>query len=305
MLENKSSNQLFIRLKIRITVLFCLVFTPLFSQKDISTIPSKNDKAIDLIKNKIWFPSFELINIQGTRETHNISIEIQPDGHIDYDERFSGTFSTDMDYHKFPFDKQHFRIMVEAFTYDNRFLVLSNPDLYPKIKSSKHLFDKWRILNMSTRIENIRYEELETIYNKETKFSRAVFEIEAKRLSGYFVWQVLFPLFIIIMTSFVVFWIVDFSNQIGIGFTLMLTVVAFNFYSVTILPKLPYNTFIEFIIIVGYIFILLSIIAVITNNLINRERDKSERINLLKLFRLLFPICYLITMFVLSYLFFA
>ncbi len=177
--------------------------------------------------------------------------------------------------------------------------------MHPKISESQRLFDKWEILEMNSRIEKISYEELDNIYQQETKFSRAVFEIKAKRLSGYFVWQVLFPIFIIIMASFVVFWIVDFSNQIGIGFTLMLTVVAFNFYSVTILPKLPYNTFIEFIIIVGYIFILLSIIAVITNNLINREREKSERINLLKLFRILFPVSYLITMSVLSYLFFG
>jgi len=60
--------------------------------------------------------------------------------------------------------------MVEAFTYDNRFLVLTNPNLYPKIEKSQKLFDKWSILEMNARIENIKYEELETVYNKETKF---------------------------------------------------------------------------------------------------------------------------------------
>ncbi len=44
-------------------------------------------------------------------------------------------------------------------------------------------------------------------------------------------------------------------TQLEIGFTLMLTVVAFNFYSASILPKLPYQTFIETAIIVGYVFI--------------------------------------------------
>ncbi len=266
------------------------------------TIIYENDQLDDLTQNGIWFPSCELINIQGTRQTHNRSLEIQPNGKVVYDERFNGTFGSDMYYKKFPFDTQRFKVVVEPFSYDTRYLVLTNLKLYPEIEESSRLLDKWDIKKMNARIENIEYEELEDLYNHPIYYSRAVFEIEAKRLSGFFVWQVLFPLFIIIMASFVVFWIKDFSNQIGIGFTLMLTVVAFNFYSVTILPKLPYNTFIETIIIAGYLFIFLSIIAIIVNSLL---QSKLKKLNLLKLFRVIFPLFYLTTMVILSYLFFG
>jgi hypothetical protein len=57
----------------------------------------------------------------------------------------------------------------------------------------------------------------------------------------------------IVVASWIVFWISDFGNQLGTAFTLLLTVVAFNFYASTLLPRLPYNTFIEIAIISGYV----------------------------------------------------
>ena len=62
------------------------------------------------------------------------------------------------------------------------------------------------------------YDHLGTTELNSRTWSRAIFEIKAKRMSGYFIWQVLFPLIIIIMASFVIFWITDFAIQIGIGF---------------------------------------------------------------------------------------
>ena len=79
----------------------------------------------------------------------------------------------------------------------------------------------------------------------------------------------------------------------------MLTVVAFNFYSASILPKLPYNTFIEYVFIVGYIFIFLGILAVIINHRINGIEEEENKIPLLKHFRYGFPLVYAIIMIVL------
>jgi hypothetical protein len=139
----------------------------------------------------------------------------------------------------------------------------------------------------------------DNVNSKKNLYSRVIFEVRAKRLPGYYEWQVLFPLLIIILASFSIFWIKEFGSQIGVGFTLMLTVVAFNFYSASILPKLPYNTFIEYVIIVGYIFIFLGILAVIINHRINGEENKEHKIPLLKHFRYAFPLAYAIIMIVL------
>jgi len=213
----------------------------------------ENDKAREILDSKIWFPAFELINIQGSKETPNISLEIFPIGKIVYNERFFGTFSSQMNFSNFPFDSQSFKIQIEAFSYDNKQLVFINPQLFLE-RDNDSFGEKWEIGEKTAKITVQPYPE----DNSENSFySRATFEINAKRMTGYYLWQVLFPLFIIIMASFVIFWIRDFGTQMGVGFTLMLTVVAFDFYSASILPKLPYQTFIEAIITVGYIFIFL------------------------------------------------
>lgn len=257
----------------------------------------ENDKAREILDTKLWIPAIELINIQGSKEIPNISLEILPDGKIVYEERFFGTFSTYMNFRDFPFDSQSFKVVVEAFSYDNEQLVFSDPELFFE-KNNDSFGEKWKIQEMTAKINDQLYPEndSDTIY-----FSRAVFEVKAHRITGYYVWQVLFPLFIIIMASFVIFWIKDFGTQMGVGFTLMLTVVAFNFYSASILPKLPYQTFIEAIIIVGYVFIFLGIIAVIINYRVYGNGTKSDTNKLITTLRVIFPLSFFAALFILFF----
>lgn len=51
-----------------------------------------NDRARAIITEKLWFPCCEFINVQGSRASPNIRIEISSDGNILYTERFFGIF---------------------------------------------------------------------------------------------------------------------------------------------------------------------------------------------------------------------
>jgi hypothetical protein len=260
----------------------------------------ENDRVKELIHTKIWFPAFELMNVQGDNETPNISLEIYPDGKVIYYERFFGTFSTYMNFRDFPFDSQNFKIQIEAFSYDSHHLIFTNPKLYFEITNNSFI-EKWEIVDTTAVIVEQPYAEGTS---DNSFYSRVEFEIYAKRMTGYYLWQVLFPLFIIIMASFVIFWIKDFGTQIGIGFTLMLTVVAFNFYSTSILPELPYQTFIETIIIVGYVFIFLGIISVIINYRIFGDKIENLGNNkLMRVLRYLFPLTFFAALIYMFFLF--
>jgi len=280
----------------------------IFKEEDSLTkvLIYENERALELIKSEIWIPAFELINIQGGQETQNLQIRINADGKIVYNLRFFGVFHTEMNFKRFPFDSKIFVIQIESFSYNNKALIFKELDLFPtdSLMDDK-LGEDWELISTNTNILSETYAHLnnKNPNNDEDTFSRAVFAVHAKRLSGYYLWQVLLPLLVIILASFTVYWIRDFGTQIGIGFTLMLTVVAFNFYSVSILPKLPYNTFIEYVIIVGYIFILLGIIAVTINH--NLTGLKNKKYDLLTIFRYLIPLSYLLIMIVLCLKFFT
>ena len=273
-----------------------------FKPKDslMQSIIYENARASELMQNELWIPAFELINVQGSQETPSTRIEIYADGRIEYEQRFFGTFSSDMDYVKFPFDSQRYFVEIEPFSYSNRHIVFKNPKLFLADDTDDYLGEDWELIGSDVVVTTKKYKYMDAEINSErNSYSRVIFEVKAKRLSGYYQWQVLFPLFIIIMASFSIFWIKEFSSQIGVGFTLMLTVVAFNFYSASILPKLPYNTFIEYVIIVGYIFIFLGILAVIINHRINGVEEEKNGIKLQKYFRYGFPLAYAIIMIIL------
>ncbi|MCE4564725.1 hypothetical protein INQ51_10420 [Maribellus sp. CM-23] len=275
-----------------------------FEGKELtSTLIFENDVAVEVMNSTIWVPAFELMNIQGSIEIPNRSVELHPSGKVIYDIRFFGAFSTEMNFRSFPFDTQVFEVVLEPFTFDVRYMVFKKPRILPELEKKPKLLSSWIIQDMRTRLEKDVYDNPEDPENPKLTYSKVVFEIKAERMTGYYLWQVLFPLFIIIMASFVIFWIHDFSTQLGVGFTLMLTVVAFNFYSASILPQLPYQTFIETIIIVGYVFIFLGILAVIVNSRLYGKTEKSEKSPLLRILRFVFPVAFLVAIFSLYFLF--
>ncbi|MFV0590471.1 MAG: hypothetical protein ACK5M7_03730 [Draconibacterium sp.] len=265
-----------------------------------NTVIFENDLAAGLMNSKLWVPAFELMNIQGSIETPNMSLELHPNGKVVYDKRFFGTFGTTMNFRSFPFDNQVFSLILEAFTFDVRYLVFTKPHIFPELGENPKVLNSWTIRDIRTRLETDIYDNPEDPENPELTYSKVVFEVEADRMTGYYLWQVLLPLFIIIMASFVIFWINDFGTQLGVGFTLMLTVVAFNFYSASILPQLPYQTFIETIIIVGYVFIFMGILSVIVNF---RLYDKSNKSPLLRVLRYLVPVMFFTVIFILYFVF--
>ena len=98
-------------------------------------------------------------------------------------------------------------------------------------------------------------------------------------------------------SSWVIFWIKSYTDQLNIGFTLLLTVVAFNFFSNSLLPKLPYNTFLESVIILSYISITSSIILLVYRKTVKKKK-------LLLYFKLGFPLVFITAIIVLVVLYF-
>lgn len=263
----------------------------------------ENDRAEDAINSypaemggkKLEVPSLEFINIHGTKAVQNRRIFIdRTKDSIEYKERFFGTFGTTMDYRKFPFDEQCFVIIIESFGYNKEKLQFATPTL--TLSDELNDFQDWTIEHAEENVLTQQY-----FKPLRVDFSRIEFVVKAKRKPDYYLWQVLLPLVIIILASFSIFWFSDFGTQIGVGFTLMLTVVAFNFYSTTILPKLPYNTYIENVIIVGYFIILLGILSAVVNHRLNLKSKKGAKNRLFKSLRIVLPLTFFITMIILYF----
>jgi hypothetical protein len=243
------------------------------------------------VANGFWMPAFEFINVIGDREISNKRVILNPNNIVTYNERFRAVFSEVMDFKKFPFDTQTFSIQLEAFSYDETKLFFSDA------KINKHwevsgMSEEWEVLNKKIHVNSIEYPHLDK--NKPLVFSRYNLEVRAERKTNYYIWQFILPLILIIILSWTVFWMTGFSDKLAVGFTLLLTVVAFNFKSATVLPKLPYKTFIESLITLSYLTIFISILLVVFGTYYTKDNKNLTFSKLMKISRYVIPILFIL-----------
>lgn len=258
-----------------------------------------DDQIEKIKKDFFWMPGIEFMNKLDNIIIDNEVLTIHKNGLVVSRRRFNCHFHSKMDLIKFPFDTQTFEINFESFLYKKHELVFVNPNLFYD-NSFSNIDPEWKITEQYSKIKTMKYKGgfFEGTNYKEDIYSRAAFVIKFKRKAGYYLWQVLFPLFLIVFSSWVIFWIQSYTDQLNIGFTLLLTVVAFNFFSNSLLPKLPYNTFLESVIILSYLSISSSIILLVYGNIVKRNK-------LLLYFKWGFPLAFIIAVIVLVTIYFC
>ena len=217
------------------------------------------------VEEGFWFPDIEFINVIGMRTIPKSRVTIKSNGDVMYNERFDATFTSNMNFRRFPFDNQKFLIEIESFSMDTELMVFverAKDELDKENENISYFNSEWNPKVKEERVSTITYPHLGG-----SKFSRYTIEIVTHRVPNYYIWQFILPLFLIILSSWSVFWIEDFSSQLGTSFTLMLTVVAFNFYTSNILPRLPYTSFLDALVILGYLSIFVGVLFVVGKHL--------------------------------------
>ncbi|PKF80426.1 gamma-aminobutyric-acid receptor subunit beta [Vibrio sp. vnigr-6D03] len=221
----------------------------------------ENQHLDKLLEEGSWVPAFEFINIIGQRLTPNKRLVITSNGDITYNERFQGTFTTEMDFRRFPFDRQSFEIIMEPFSFDQERLKFGDASVYVEELTNK-IISEWDMESTPTaKVSQHSYHHLDDA--ESTYYSRLTVTIDANRKPNYYLWQFILPLSLILVASWAVFWIEGFSERLMTSFTMMLTVVAYTFYTSSLLPRLPYTTFIERMIIMGYVSIFAAILIIV------------------------------------------
>lgn len=251
------------------------------------------NKAVDeKIKKGLWVPALEFINIVGQSTVANKKVIINDSGEVTYNERFQATFSTAMDFKKFPFDNQTLSIQLESFSYNLEKFQFINPKAYPEL-THQNMLAEWDIVDKKVYLNMQDYSHLNDD-GSAVLFSRYNLEIDLERKYKYYLWTFMLPLFLIIASSWSIFWIDNFDSQLSISFMLMLTVVAFNFQASSLLPKLPYTTFMGSLTVLGYLSIFTSLIVVLAGDVISRKSEQFDNKKLLYQCRFLFPLFFIL-----------
>lgn len=261
----------------------------------------ENSRVDQLVGSGVRIPTLEFINILGKREVGNKQLIVGNQRMMTYNERFLGTFQTDMNFRRFPFDSQNFVIIMEPFSLEEKQLVftdessafIGSPDNQQNCAHSSDELSEWRITGCpKVQVSTHKYPHLSDNH-QDADFSRLTISIAAKRSPNYYLWQFILPLSLILVASWSVFWIDEFGSRLMTSFTMMLTVVAYTFYTGSLLPHLPYTTFIGRMIIMGYVSIFTAIVIFVCLRIIGETGPRTRHI--IPCCRVLFPIVSLIT----------
>ena len=251
------------------------------------------DAALSVIEEQIWSPQFEIINSRGEpfRNLYT-SVRVYEDGFVEYEERFNGLLAGPMDLRKFPFDSQVLPLRITTFDYDSRQVVFKQiqTDASPDFRLAE-----WTVNQISGTTKTDTAYGIEP-QDEETAFYYPVAElaINISRKSGYYVLRVILPLALIIAVSWSVFWLESgsVSDQLAVSFTVLLTIVAFNFLVADKLPPIAYTTFMDALLLMSYVFLALSIVQnIMQASLFSAGKEEASRMIDVTA-RWLFPLAY-------------
>lgn len=219
-----------------------------------------NDEFSEFAKARnIPWPEFTLFNQQGNRWVQNRYVVVFPEGDAVYLERFSTTLQApDFNFRRFPFDRQQFFIRIDNL-YPEEFFQFQSLEEFNQVGKALGE-EEWVIVNSATEITSDLSSSLRPV-------SRFNFQFEARRHLTYYIFRIFLPLLVIVAVSWIIFFSKDYSKRIDVAGTNLLIFVAFNFTISGDLPRLGYLTFMDSIIVAGF---LVTSLVLIFNVIIRR-----------------------------------
>jgi hypothetical protein len=230
----------------------------------------KDTKVMRMIPlEEAWNPRILLANRQTlTRTSLPEVLEVEPDGTVNYRQRYVGPLSQPLRLSQFPFDRHDFRIQFVATGFDSdelKFIPGESDDYdFSGGAIAEHFSQPdWDIEKYTTNSRP--YEPI-----KGVKLAGFDLEFTAKRHLPYYIWQVMVPLVFIVAMSWGAFWIdpEHAGAQIGVATSSMLTLIVYRFMLGDLLPKLPYMTRMDFFTLAATTMVFMSFVEVVTTTIL-------------------------------------
>lgn len=246
---------------------------------------------------KIWWPDVEFVAAWSS-EFGRHWLTVAPSGRVELSMEFRATVTSFLELRQFPYDSQTLQIVVESSAYDNEECVFV-PDRERTGVQQEHALLEWDVADeLHATAATRRFEQVGAFYGD---YSRVTFEVTAIREVGFYLWKLFLPLLLIVASAWVAFWLRDISVQLGISFTMMLTLVAFNFSVADSLPKASYLTFLDAVFVSSYVSVFLSIISTVFIESSGQHESHQLGSRIKRHCRWLFPAGWLVAIAVLSY----
>ncbi|CAJ0578658.1 unnamed protein product, partial [Mesorhabditis spiculigera] len=227
--------------------------------------------------SRIWVPDTFLANdkhsfLHDVTE-RNKMLRITRDGYIAYGMRFTSTLACSMDLRNFPLDSQNCTVEIESYGYTTSEVLMkwNHPNAVHGVDSAE--VPQFRILG---------YQTDDSIVTTATgSYQRLSLVFQLKRSVGYFIFQTYLPCVLIVMLSWVSFWINHeaTSARVALGITTVLTMTTISTGVRQSLPRISYVKSIDIYLVMCFVFVFAALLeyAAVNYNYWERRTRSSCR----------------------------
>jgi hypothetical protein len=232
--------------------------------------------------DQLWVPDLYLANCSGQRTKIGVNIKVRPDGTVEYLEDLQAELTMEMNYQKFPFDRQALPIAVRPFL-DERdtFTLIPDPSQSGIETQPWALLTQWKILSLTASARQA------PLSISRDGIPEIEFDLNLARKHMFYVWKDFLPLFIMLLISYSMSWlrIADHNAQLQGTLTATLTMVAFMFVISGSLPRISYLTYIDAFFLVGFLFAFLAILEAVVIHRLLEAKDAARAVRLRLIYR--------------------
>ncbi len=204
----------------------------------------------------LWIPDPLLVDELEVDERGGTTAHVQPDGTVYLNRYYRGSITGSFDLHEFPLDHHDLEVALEATDYETDEVVFAVGEV--RAVNPAHVVPHgWKLLGMSATTGESK------IRRTNETFSLLRMTMQVTRDPHFYFWSIVLPLIPIMATAWSVFWMdpKEFSSQVGVGITAMLTVVAYRITIDSSLPPLTYMTRMDYFLLVCQTFVFLAFVS--------------------------------------------
>lgn len=238
---------------------------------------------------EIWYPSFTVLNRRDFTVMYPDEVEVDTKGNVTYRQRIYGQFSLPLNLHEFPFDSHEIPIDVIILGYEPGEI---NVVLDEEVMGRADNFSvaDWTIGKLSFRTD------VYPATPRGDSMPMYIFEMEGKRKVDFYVLRIVVPLMLIMLMSWMVFWIDPnhLEAQVGISATSILTLIAFQFTVGVLLPRISYLTRMDVFIMFTSLLVFLALVEGVTTSALATRGRQELAYKFDRWSRVLFPAAFIV-----------
>lgn len=232
------------------------------------------DGIVHLRTDEVWTPELTMINSVEPRMRAQVNITVNRKAEMTYIERFHAKLSSRFHLSRLPFDTQTLGIRIQPLLDEAEVVALTIDGQDSGISDESRQYEsveEWRIGTFAGTVRQAH------IANQ-TYVPEALFSLTVSRKYAFYIWKVFVPLLLMVLVSWAVFWVElpDLANQVQIGVTTVLTVIAFGLAVSYTLPRVPYLTYTDAFFLQCYVFVFIAILELMAVHVTHKERQKAD-----------------------------